>query len=107
MALEVLSEMYGQNVDFYGNDRSRQEVMADKESLARRWPERSYSFRIDRKASYCRAGRCVIKGQLDWHAHSPERDETREGVSEATIGLQQIRDTFTITSEHGKVIHRY
>ena len=107
VALDILPKLYAPNVDFYGSNWPRQKVMAEKEEFALRWPERSYTFRADRQASYCNeAGSCVVKGKIDWYAHSPTRGRTSRGTAKATIGLQQIGDQLSIVHEDGKVLKR-
>ncbi|WP_282118340.1 hypothetical protein [Ruegeria atlantica] len=107
VALDILPKLYAPDVDFYGNNWSRQQVMAEKEEFALRWPERTYTFRADKQASYCNAsGSCVVKGEIDWYAHSPARGKTSRGTAESTIGLQQVGELFAIVREDGKVSKR-
>lgn len=107
-ALAGIASTYAPQVAFYGNDWSRDRVMAEKRAFARRWPKRSYAFRPDVSASHCQnTGVCRILGEVDWIAHSPERNTTSQGTSTLIVTLKTVNQSFEILREEGKVIARH
>lgn len=105
-AMERLPGTYADEVAFYDNRRTRNEVIAEKRAFADRWPVRDYRFRPSRDASSCSGDHCTIVGEVDWYAHSPERSKTSRGTAAVVIELLKRGSEFLIVGEGGRVISR-
>lgn len=106
-ALSSLPQTYANRVDFHDNDWTRDQVMRDKIAFAKRWPIRDYKFRPDYRTSTCsQSGVCTVLGEVDWHAHSPERAATSRGTATVEVTLKYSIGGFQIIREKSKVISR-
>jgi len=101
-ALDFMTDVYADTVNFYGKAISKRAVMTDKRKFANRWPTRRYTVRGGSEKVSCNGSECYIEAIIDWYAHSEQRGKTATGVAdfELTWDLQRR----VITSETGKVL---
>jgi hypothetical protein len=79
-ALAYLREVYPETVDYYGKVLSRREVLNDKETFLRHWPERQYAVDPATVRSNCdERGACIVEGIVGWQARHPRERRLSEG----------------------------
>lgn len=101
-ALGFMSDVYTENINFYGNVISSALVMEEKRKFAQRWPIRDYSIRDGSLAVICAGSDCTVSAVVDWFAHSPSRAKSSNGV--ATFEFLLNTDRLSITREAGSVL---
>ena len=105
-AYQPLSSMYDTNVDYYGKNFTRDEVMADKTRYFMRWPERAYSIVPGSLKVDCDPAikSCSAEGRFQFSV----RNQTRQvdGTAAFTYGLSDLGNRFLIHTELGAVLER-
>lgn len=106
LALPRIAAYYGSTVSFYGKPLTDNEVIAEKEAFARRWPVRSYSVEKDSLHVACSIRGCVVDSIISWSAASPERGAKASGRSTWTVTLETAGGSYRIVGEDGKTFKR-
>jgi hypothetical protein len=89
---------------YYGKSATREEVLADKGSLANRWGTRRYRQRWDEtKITRDSEKLCVVAGPYDWEVKSAERKQATSGASRSRM-VVSVKGQPTIVSEWAEVI---
>jgi hypothetical protein len=100
-------ELYAPFAQYYGRKLSQDQVTREKQSIARKWPNRRYSIvpnSIDHRCTRDRS-RCTVTGVLRWTvANSAGRGSS--GASTLTLSLRRAGPGYQIVSESGSVISR-
>jgi len=79
-ALSYLADVYPETVTYYGKAMPRREVLADKETFIRRWPERQYAIDPSTVRVDCSNDNiCTVKGTVGWQARNPNERRLSEG----------------------------
>ena len=105
-ALSRIPTYYAGNVEFYGTNMSHAEVMAEKETFAKRWPIRNYRVEVGSIRINCRLDSCVVDSVISWAAASPQRGAQASGRSTWTLVLVASSGQLRIVSENGKTLQR-
>jgi len=106
-ALLSTGAAYSGQVGFYGNTRSRAQVMEEKQAFVDRWPVRYYYLDVSTARAVCSPSRCTVTGEVVWDARSPERSAVSRGRSFVEITLARDGNGFFIVGEAGRVLERY
>ena len=106
---DSLANLYDDTVNYFGEDLSRDEVMARVRRFLERWPSRNYRPRPDATRIVCDEAKsiCTVVGIVQFDARSIERNARSSG--EATFEYQlQLTDPAEpkITGESGSVLTR-
>jgi hypothetical protein len=100
-AMEFMRAAYADESLYYGKSTSKDVVLRNKETFARRWPIRAYSVRYGSERVDC--GRnCTVSGIVEWFAASPERGNMPSGAAEFVLVWNP--STEKVQSEIGKVV---
>jgi hypothetical protein len=97
--VEGLSAYYADTANFYGTNTSRSKIMDEKRKFSMRWPNRSYTVKMDTLVTQCTDG-CSVSGIVDWDASSTERNEHSTG---SAVFVLKIAPNGLIVSENGAV----
>ncbi len=104
--LASLASAYADQVSYYGGLKSRQEVFADKQRFAERWPERSYDVQPGSVTAQCSADGCTVSGMADWRTRSVPRGASASGTARFEYRVLPSHGAFLILTESGSVIKR-
>jgi Caspase domain len=93
-------------IDYYGQQTSRADVLKDKEKYVARWPIRSYRVRADTIRTSCEttASQCRINGLVDFNLSNPSNGKKTQGVSTFELGIRFEPDGGKLIYEQGKVL---
>jgi len=105
-ALPRVTGMYAEWVDFYGAQRSYDEIYAEKAEFATRWPERHYALMGDTVSASCAPPNCYVSGQYRWDVRVPSSGERRGGTATINMTLREVAGGFRIVAEDGRVVSR-
>lgn len=103
-ALPTLLDSYADYVQYYGKRTAWLDVLHDKESYFRRWPQRSYQLRDDTVSVLCRVFACEVTGEYDWAVQSLSRNKRASGtasfhyVIDVSHGLRIIDESSQVLS---------
>jgi hypothetical protein len=105
-ARTYLEKIYAPVIDYFGQPKSKESVIAEKMAYMIRWPDRSYSIDSRSVSATCDAeGKCQISGIVVWRAHSEERKITSEGTARFRLTFT-THGTPTLSSEWSEVVTR-
>ena len=95
-------------VSFYGENKSKKEILKAKLDFMGKWNFRDYSVRQDSLKTQCdiKTNRCVITGLMDWAAESSASNLHSEGVASFEYGVDFSEDAPKIYMESSKVVNR-
>lgn len=105
-ALARMASYYAGSVEFYGKQLSHAEVMAEKETFAKRWPKRAYDVMPGTVSVYCSSDGCLVDAIISWTAASDERGKKASGQSTWTLILAPSPTGLKIAGETGKTVKR-
>lgn len=98
--MTFLASNYGDSVLYYGSQRSKADVLTEKQQFAVRWPVRVYSIRSGTAYASC-FDVCSVFAVVDWYAYSPTRKKSSSGTVNAVMTWDPI--THKILAENGKI----
>lgn len=100
LAFRFIDTAYAETITFYGTDRSRNYVIAEKRKFIERWPFRAYNPRSETVKITCEEN-CRIAGVVEWYARS-----TTGKISSGEAEFAFLWNPFdnVIKSEAGKVL---
>jgi len=103
-----INRTYSDVVTYFGNARTRQQIVDENMSFILRWPSRSYSVRPAQTHVTCTdfPNQCTINAVVDWTAHSAERRISSTGASSIEMVIDFSTRTPRIIRERGTVLHR-
>jgi hypothetical protein len=103
-ALGFVNTAYGNNVEFYGTQVARTEVIKQKIAFVQMWPVRSYGERVSATVINCNPTikTCSVSGIVDWSAQSVPRNVKTSGDASFELLLDLSGSTIKITREAGK-----
>lgn len=96
-----LANNYGDSVIYYGSQRSKADVLTEKQQFAIRWPIRIYAIRPGTAQASC-FDTCAVFAVVDWYTYSPARKKLSSGVVNAVMAWDPV--THKILAENGKII---
>jgi len=101
---EAIRPYYAPEVDYFGSNRSVDQIMVEKGAFARRWPSRNYDIRPGSVTVQCPdAHSCSVTGVIDWRAANPQASRYASGASTFTMTLRDGQ----ITGESSSVLSRH
>jgi hypothetical protein len=100
-ALAFMARGYAATVNYYGKPYSREQVIEEKRTFAKRWPQRAYSVKPGSARVACQAI-CTVTAIVEWFAQSSTRNKTSSGVAE--FGFIWDPASGQITAETSKVL---
>ncbi|MGV1760820.1 hypothetical protein ACQZ6F_29445 [Rhizobium sp. A22-96] len=95
-----LASNYGDSVIYYGSQRSKADVLNEKQQFAIRWPIRIYAIRPGTAHASC-FDTCAVFAVVDWYTYSPARKKSSSGVVNAVMTWDPV--THKILAENGKI----
>ncbi|MBL8568807.1 MAG: hypothetical protein JNK84_06940 [Phreatobacter sp.] len=103
-----INRTYSDVVTYFGNPRTRQQIVDENMSFISRWPARSYSVRPAQTHVSCTdyPNQCTINAVVDWTAYSAERKISSTGASSIEMVIDFSTRTPRIVREKGTVLHR-
>jgi hypothetical protein len=103
-AVGFINNAYGDNVEFYGTQVTKAEVIKQKIAFIQRWPVRSYGERVGATVINCNPTikTCSVSGIVDWSAQSVPRNVKTSGDASFELLLDLSGSTIKITREAGK-----
>lgn len=107
-ALNFLNLVLAEEVDFYGKQVKKSNIVKEKMNIAKRWPVRAY---VERDASLkiscdSRTRICIANGVMDWDARNPAEKRTSIGVAKFEYKIDLTRDRPRVVGERSEVIER-
>lgn len=103
--LALASNIYSDNIAFYGSLKSKSDVLQDKAMYADRWPMRSSIVQLNTVSANCVAQRCRVNGTYDWRVFDPKRKKQAAGSALFSYEVE-VGATMRIVSEEGSVTSR-
>ncbi|MGY5809966.1 hypothetical protein ACXHXG_19900 [Rhizobium sp. LEGMi198b] len=98
--MSFLASNYGDSVLYYGSQRSKADVLQEKQQFAIRWPMRIYAVRSGTAHAAC-FDICTIFAVVDWYTYSPARKKSSSGAVNAVMTWDPT--THKILAENGKI----
>lgn len=102
-----LSDLYASVVNFYGQQRTLSDIMADKIAYNQRWTNRRFIVKPGSVGVVCDAGSggCRVSGFVEFDVDGPGR--SARGLTSFEFGVVNITSAPRIVSEQSKVEQRY
>ena len=104
--MSFLSELYADEVLYFGRTLDKRSILADKERFIKRWPNRSYNLDNDRFYVSCLANNCTVNGQVEWQTNSPQRNATANGTASFSYTIDFTNGKPVIVAETSTVTKR-
>lgn len=95
-----LANNYGDSIVYYGTQRSKADVINEKQQFAERWPVRIYAVRSGTARAAC-FDICTVFAVVDWYTYSPARKKSSSGAVNAVMTWDPA--THKILAENGKI----
>lgn len=107
-ALPILDGMYSDEVLYFGNIKSKNEVTTEKRKFAQRWPDRKYQLQRDTASVQCESTgpRCDVSGTVEWEVKSLERNSVVRGTAKFSFAVTRVNGYFYIIAEKSEVLKR-
>ena len=109
-AINFVSDIYADNLQYYGKLLSRDQVLAQIVRLIERWPLRKYKTKEGSVSIQCDAKAlvCAVKGTIEFDSRSPARNERSSGLAtfEYTLSYASPTAVPKITVEGGAIIEQ-
>jgi hypothetical protein len=106
--IDALQRAYSAQVNYYGKQLSREDVLADKRKFIERWPQRKYVIRTQSLATSCERDEitvCTVTGTVDYVTSSAQAARS-QGSAQFEYRLLWTKQGPIIAHEAGKVIDR-
>ena len=104
-ALAGLEALYDDEVMYFGKKSTRDEVVKEKRTFARKFPERDYRPK-EPISVWCNDHICTVRGLLDFRSVDPVARIVSEGVASFEYQLIVLEGSVRITLEAGDVLKR-
>lgn len=103
----ALEHVYAEQVQYYGKDTHRSDIIADKNRFASRWPQRKYDLRESSLAVRCTdRAICSATGMVDWATFNPSTMARARGSAEFQYSIEWSGGAPKIILEAGNVVER-
>ena len=104
--LAYASQVFDDQVEFYGKRTSRTDVLKEREKFVARWPVRSYRLLPDATRAACDEGqaRCVVSGLVVFSVSDPAKGRKSAGTATFEYGVSFVSGTAKVFSENGKTL---
>lgn len=108
VALTATPEFYAPLVIFHGRGMTARELFEEKLRFVRRWPERSYTPRVDTLRVSCDAATeiCTVRTAFEFVASNPERGRRSQGTGNLELGVSFVGKRPLIVGETSRVTRR-
>jgi hypothetical protein len=104
-----LSSIYGQEINFYGEQISNAEIMSKKIKYNAKWDTRRFALRDNSISVACNSSGqvCRATGQVEWDFYSSSVGRTSRGMSSFDLLIANSESNPKVIGESGKVEQRY
>lgn len=101
-----VAKLYAPRLIYYGHRMTRADLLRDKLTFIRRWPERRYAVAPGSAQKSCNAdqSRCEISATLVWRNARPGR--VRSGRSRVHLDLARVDGSLKIVREGAVTVTR-
>jgi hypothetical protein len=108
VTLTATPEFYAPLVIFHGRGMTARELFEEKLRFVRRWPERSYTPRLDTLRVSCDAATeiCTVRTAFEFIASNPERGRRSQGSGNLELGVSFVGKRPLIVGETSRVTRR-
>ena len=108
VTMTATPEFYAPLVIFHGRGMTARELFEEKLRFVRRWPERSYTPRLDTLRVNCDAATeiCTVRTAFDFVASNPERGRRSQGTGNLELGVSFVGKRPLIVGETSRVTRR-
>jgi hypothetical protein len=98
--------IYAPVADYYGRRLTRAQILAEKRSVAARWPGRIYRLLPGSAQAVCNAAAslCQTTAIVDWSARDQRAGRTSAGAATIRLRFQRMGARMLVTSETGRVV---
>ena len=103
--LPAMGELYQDEVNYYGKQMTRAEIIKEKRAFMQKFPQREYRPREPILVS-CREDACLVHGDVDFKAIDPVARIISSGVASFYYELALVGMQLRIKVENGHVISR-
>lgn len=107
VAIDGVSEFYSDTIRFFGSQKSKSDVLADKIAFSQRWPLRKYTVIGSTISASCKDFICHISANVEWHAVSVSSGKVSDGLALEIFVVDLSNDLIRILEEDGHVLKRY
>lgn len=104
--LPRLPHYFADEVLYYGQRRTRAQVIAEKTAVAARWPIRDYRIEPGSLSSICGAQECRISAVIVWDARAPDRNASASGRSSCDVTVRLLGGSPVVVEESGRTLRR-
>ena len=100
------SQVFDDQVDFYGKRTSRADVLKEKERYVARWPVRSYRLLPEATRAACNEdqARCLVSGVVVFSVSDPAKGRKSAGTATFEYGVSFASGSVKVFSENGKTL---
>ncbi len=104
----AIPQYYSEFVSFYGKYFSVEQILGDKRSFVKRWPQRRYNLRDQQIDVFCslQNNQCNVEGIVDWEVQNPRKRKYISGVSRLNYKIEFFRSGPRVIFEDGQVLQR-
>lgn len=104
-----LSDLYAQNVNFYGSMTSRDQIVDEKTKYFARWNQRKFYLQPDAMTPTCdgSTSTCRVTGRVTFDLYSTMLGRPSRGVTTFDYTITDVLRAPRISSEAGKVEQRF
>jgi hypothetical protein len=104
--LAYASQVFDDQVEFYGKTTSRADVLKEKERYVARWPVRSYRLLPEATRASCNEdqARCLVSGVVVFSVSDPAKGRKSGGTATFEYGVSFASGTVKVFSENGKTL---
>jgi len=105
---QFVASVFADQVLFYGQTKSRNDILQDPSNYIRRWPYRNFALQERTLKTSCEQARrtCRVEGVLDFEVHNDNPGRSASGVAKFILQLKPRENSFRITLEDGNVLKR-
>ncbi len=104
--MSFLSNLYAEEVLYFGRTLDKRSILADKEKFIKRWPNRSYKLDNDQFYVSCLAESCTVNGKMDWQTNSHQRNASANGTAAFSYTIDFTNGAPVIVAETSTVTKR-
>jgi Caspase domain len=104
--LAYASQVFDDQVEFYGKRTSRADVLKEKERYVARLPVRSYRLLPEATRASCNEdqARCLVSGVVVFSVSDPAKGRRSAGTATFEYGVSFAAGTVKVFSENGKTL---
>ncbi len=97
---------YARRVVFHGRSMTSDALFAEKLRFVARWPDRTYTPRLDTMRTTCVRDQCKVRTAFDFSAINSEAPRHSEGRGTLELAIKFVAGRPYIVEENSRVTHR-